>query len=874
MSEPTLKQGETFGPDRTPSLPESGTDRPHSDSTPPSSGPEPRNEDSTPKGGGAGAEAAPALCPTIPGYEILQVLGHGGMGVVYKAREIALNRLVALKIVVAGVHASREQLLRFRAEAHAEARLQHPNIVQIHAVGEHEGFPYLSLEYLDGGSLAQKIARQPQPPGEAARLIQALARAMAFAHGHGIIHRDLKPANILLTSGAAPKIADFGLAKHLEDASGPTRTGSLLGTPTYMAPEQAEGHGSHVGPGVDIWALGVILYEMLVGRPPFQGVTMVDTLEQVKTREPVPPTQLQPKVPADLETICLKCLRKEPEQRYATAEALAEDLRRFLAGEPILARPVGALERCARWCRRNPRLAALSAAVLFLLLTVAVTSTVFALVLDARQRETEIARTRADESARTARDRYQLALDALRVVIDKVQKDLKAVPAATQARRDILEAAMTVLRESVARQDPSGLPERGLASAHMMMGDILWEQDKRAEAVEHYNQCHAILEALYRAAPDSDKAAGNFSASLGKQGDLALDWRNDAAEAKSLYQRALHIQQELLDHPPAERELRPDEVRRITANSHQRLGEIVLRSDPENLAEAEEHFRTARELLEAVVRDEGSTPNYQKLAEVSFKLGTVNEKMNRPEEALRAYDRCMAMRKKLVEANPGNLRCKLDLFDLCGKVGDQALFRGDTPSARRYYREAIVPNEELARTDKQPGVRKLLGLNYYRLATACLRLGESGASVEYFRKCLDVRAQLQKEIPNNVGLQIDLMLAQARCGRHAEAAAFAEKLRQNYPKNTNYLLQAACGYALSAPGVGADKSPAALTVEEQSRRQRYLDRAVEVLRQAKVNGYKDVKNLEVEPDLDPVRDHPGFLALMREYGARAPEPRK
>jgi tetratricopeptide (TPR) repeat protein len=894
MSDRTAKQEDTGDPNRTPPLQESGADVPTGDSQRPS-GTEPCEEDSPSQGGTvafgaeeAVGEAPPVQCLTIPGYEILQVLGHGGMGVVYKAREIALDRLVALKIVVAGVHSSAEQLARFRAEARAEARLQHPNIVPIHSVGEHDGFPFLSLEYMDGGNLAQKIARQPQPPAETAELIQLLGGAMAFAHRHAIIHRDLKPANILLTSGGTPKIADFGLAKYLEDAAGPTRTGSLLGTPTYMSPEQAEGRGPEVGPAADIWALGVILYEMLVGRPPFHGVTMVDTLEQVRTREPVPPTQLQPKVPPDLETICLKCLRKEPAQRYAAAEALTEDLRRFWAGEPILARPVGTMERLWRWCCRNPRMAALSAAVLLLLLTVAVTSTTFAVVLDARRRETELARQeavgnaaeaykqeqRADASARTARDRYQLALDALRVVIDKVQKDLKTIPAASQARKEILESAMTVLRQSVGRQDPSGLPERGLASAHLIMGDILWEQDKRAEAVEHYNQCHTILEALYRATPESNKAAGNFSVSLGKQGDLALDWRNDAPQAKALYERALHIQQELLAHPPAQPELRPEEVRRITANSHQRLGEIILRSDPENLTEAEDHFRKARDLLEEVVKVENTTPNYQKLADVSFKLGTVNEKMNRQEQALRAYDRSMAMRKKLIDDNPGSLRCKLDLFDLCGKVGDQALFRGDTTSALRYYREAVTANEALAKVDKQPIVRNRLGLNYYRQATAYLRLGETKGAEENYRKCLDVRAQLQKEIPNNVGLQIDLMVAQARCGRHAEAAAFAEKLQKSFPKETNYLIQSACGFALSASGVGQGKSESALTTEERTLRQGYLDRAVEVLRQAKINGYKDVKNLEVEPDLDPVRDQPGFQALMREYEAGNAKSRK
>ncbi len=870
--------------------------------------------------------APPVL--TIPGYEILGVLGHGGMGVVYKAREVALDRLVALKVVTAGAHASPEQLDRFRGEARAEARLRHPHIVQVHAVGEHQGFPYLSLEYMDGGNLAQRIARQPQPPREAAQLIYMLARTMAFAHQHGIIHRDLKPANILLqqreTTNQAdrtredtreknasqtrtltgsssyssessnswftcvPKIADFGLAKSLEDESGHTRTGSLMGTPGYMSPEQASGGSKHIGPGADVWALGVILYELLVGRPPFQGVTMMDTLEQVRTREPVPPTQLQPKVPSDLETICLKSLRKEPSQRYTSAEALTEDLRRFLAGEPILARPVGSLERLTRWCRRNPRLAVLSVAVLLLLLTVAAGSTVFAFVLDARQRETERARQdaennatlaheherRADENARIAMNRQQLALNALRVVIDKVQNELKAVPGTAEARRDILESAMRVLRDSLARTDRPGLADLGLASAHNIMGDILLEQGKRDEAVPHFNESHAILEQLYRVNPNSDKAAGNYAVALWRQGDLALDTRNDVAEAIALFRRALRLQEDSLTLPPQGRELTTAEIRRNIARSYHRLGQLTLRADPDNLAEAEEYFQKARDILEEVIPAENTPDNHQRLSQVAFDLAVLSEKRKQPEKAQRAYDVCLAMRKKLVEDNPSSTRSKLDLVDLCGKVGDQALFRGDTESALRYYREAIAPNEQLAKTSGQPGVRKLLGLNYYRLATAYLRRGDAAAAEENYKKCLDVRTRLNNDIPNNTALQIDLMIAQARCGLHAEAAALAEKLRQRSPTNPDVLLQVACGYALSAPGVGRGKSDAALTTAERALRQHYIDRAVEALRQARANGYKDVRNLQMEPDLDPIREDKGFQALMREYSLPRPEPKK
>jgi WD40 repeat protein/tetratricopeptide (TPR) repeat protein len=314
----------------------------------------------------------------VPGYDLLLELGRGGMGVVYRAQHLALKRIVALKMILAGAGADDEDLARFRAEAEAVARLQHPNIVQIYEVGQHDGRPYCALEYVDGGSLAEKVAHTPQPARYAAALVQALARAVHHAHQQGIIHRDLKPANVLLTQQGTPKVTDFGLAKRLDDDSGRTRSGAILGTPSYMAPEQAAGQTKEIGPLADVYALGAILYELLTGRPPFQGATLWETLEQVRHREPVSPRQLNPAVPRDLETVCLKCLQKEPHKRYANAEELADDLRRFLGGEPIRARSVGRLERGWRWCRRNRIVAGLSAALLTVLFVGAVVASVAA----------------------------------------------------------------------------------------------------------------------------------------------------------------------------------------------------------------------------------------------------------------------------------------------------------------------------------------------------------------------------------------------------------------------------------------------------------------------------------------------------------------
>jgi WD40 repeat protein/serine/threonine protein kinase len=389
---------------------------------------------------------AASVWPSVPGYRIVEVLGRGGMGVVYQAVQESLNRLVALKMLAAIDLGRADDVARFRCEAEAIAGLQHPNIVQVYEIGEANGQPFLCLEYVAGGSLAQAMAGTSQPPDIAARCIETLARAIHEAHLRGIVHRDLKPANILLQkvagdprpvsndsdsalpspSGHGPlaashvlKITDFGLAKQLYSDSGHTKTGDVLGTPSYMAPEQAAGKTRDLGPAADIYSLGAVLYELLTGRPPFRGASVLDTLQQVQWCDPVPPRCFQPRLPRDLETICLKCLRKEAKERYETALMLAEDLHRFQAGEPIRARPLGRVQLLARWCRRNPALAVAASLAMAAVLAVAIVSTVFAVVqaeknaaLTRQQHKTEAARAKAQEAeGRAQRVAANLALD-------------------------------------------------------------------------------------------------------------------------------------------------------------------------------------------------------------------------------------------------------------------------------------------------------------------------------------------------------------------------------------------------------------------------------------------------------------------------------
>jgi eukaryotic-like serine/threonine-protein kinase len=382
----------------------------------------------------------PAPPPTVPGFEILDKLGSGGMGVVYRARQLELNRLVALKVIRAGSHAAEGELARFRAEAEAVARLQHPNVVQIFEIGEHDELPYFALELVEGGSLDGRLGGQPQPARPAAQLIATLARAVHAAHVKGVLHRDLKPANVLITAEGTPKVTDFGLAKRLDMESGQTHSGAVVGTPSYMAPEQALG-AKQVGPTCDVYGLGAIFYEMLTGRPPFKGESAWDTLQQVVGAEPVPPCRLQPKAPRDLETICLKCLHKEPQKRYASALELAEDLERYLAGESIRARPVGSGERVVKWAKRRPAVASLAASTL--LVTLVGVSVVFLLwrLAEARAEGEALAKEAAllaKEDALLAAQSEGLAKDAANLARGKADKARDAeADARAQAEREV-----------------------------------------------------------------------------------------------------------------------------------------------------------------------------------------------------------------------------------------------------------------------------------------------------------------------------------------------------------------------------------------------------------------------------------------------------
>jgi len=384
-----------------------------------------------------------AQLPSPPGYEVESILGRGGMGVVYKAKQLKLNRPVALKMLLAGRFAARPEIVRFKREAEAVAALRHPNVVQIYDVGECEGNPYFTMEFMEGGSLAAKLAGVPQPGAQAAALMVPLARAVQVAHESGIVHRDLKPANIFLTADGTPKIGDFGLARQFEGESLLTLSGSRVGTPSYMAPEQAIGKAGAVGPAADVYSLGAILYEMLTGRPPFRGETPSDTERQVISESPVPPSRLNGRVTRDLETICLKCLRKEPNRRYPSALDLYEDLRRFLEGKPIRARPVRSVERAVKWAQRRPATALLVAA----LLVMAAAAVGTGLWVHRQEANRRAAKQQRQEEARTAIVTALGRADDLR----QIERWQEALHVLADATPNLLEAHSPTLEERLAK---------------------------------------------------------------------------------------------------------------------------------------------------------------------------------------------------------------------------------------------------------------------------------------------------------------------------------------------------------------------------------------------------------------------------------------
>jgi serine/threonine-protein kinase len=857
--------------------------------------------------------------PTVAGYQIIGELGRGAMGVVYKARQRGLHRLVALKMILAGGHAGEQQLARFGIEAEAVARLQHPNIVQIYEVGQQDGLPYFSLEFVDGGPLDKKITGKPQPPREAAQMVETLARAMHFAHKQGIIHRDLKPANILVTKDGVPKITDFGLAKRLEEVdSSQTKSGTIMGTPSYMSPEQARGEIRTVGPLSDLYTLGVILYEFLTGRPPFQGASVMDTVTKVTRDEPVAPSRLQPNTPPDLETICLKCLQKESTKRYTDCFELAEDLRRFQAGEPILARPVGQMERLWRWCRRNPKLAAAAATIMVLLLVVSVGSTWAAFTIRAEKELAEkneqkaltnerIAQEneqKAKDSEKIAQDQADLAVTTLGLLINKVQTQLNKQPGVRELRRDLLETAMSGLKKVTGGN--AGQMHRNTGDAYLQMGRIAQEFGNSAEAYEYWQQYYDMTQPALKDNPNNERLKLEMAWACRYLGEISAE-KGDKTKALGYYERALELRKELAAVPVEERLRRNEklpEQDRITP----RLSELQLSEEYQRIAVVHYYAGDSAQAEEPALQ---SLKIREKLAKDIARDQVGLFMTADPAMGPTAFGVAACLPGRLGQLNEMRLYLTLN-YHLLGEVYFKLR---NLELSRLYYQKCEDIREAKLRTDEND-VERLKQLGKPRPPDYRLMADVASFHQMYGAKLLALGAPLP-EVLGHVDRSLDLSrrvleldkavegrqnLARAlysrgvlatRAGDPAIAAKcfgecldirqeLADKDASSFKKQVDLLeILARSGKHERAAAlaeklrVGHEKDADFLVNAARSYAQcssaakndsalerKYQELALAAVQTALAQGYKETVTLETDPDLVPIRDNPDFKKLL------------
>jgi serine/threonine-protein kinase len=643
-------------------------------------------EDDTPFEGAAGLERGSAVVwPKVEGYELLEELGRGGMGVVFKARQVKAGRLVALKMVLSGSHARPEELARFRTDATAAAGLTHPGIVQIFEVGEQDRLPFFSLEYCPGGSLKQKLAGTPLPPREAAGLVAALAEAIEEAHRQGIVHRDLKPANVLLTADGRPKVADFGLAKQLSDP-GLTASGAILGTPSYMAPEQAatqQGRREPVGPAADVYALGAVLYECLTGRPPFSAPTALDTLLLVLNAEPPPPGRLQPGLPRDLETICLKCLRKPPRERYASAGDLAEDLHRFLAGRPIRARRAGLTERLAKLVRRNPVLTALAGLGVVAVLGGAAASLAFGLKAT---REAAAARAERARAERNAVLRLRTVDDVLQLVVGPRLRRAGQL----SLRRQILEQLLPLYEEVLRQEDLDDATREQQALAWNSLAVIRRDFGQDADALTAARQAEAIFRDLAGRPDRPASARAGLATALSHQGAL-LGQRGELTEAILALNEADRLLTELLaegGEAPA--------LRYRLAHVHNNWANCLRRAMQPPAAVA--HYREGIAHFDALAKAQPAELGYRDWhARTLSNLALLYAEMGHKEEARGASRDAVAVARRLAAAFPGEIDSRDCLATCLSNEGELRLGQPDAAAALPVLGEAKELYEGLSR---------------------------------------------------------------------------------------------------------------------------------------------------------------------------------
>lgn len=812
-------------------------------------------------------------------YHIHSELGRGAMGVVFLATHLRLNRQVAIKMILAGGFEGTFEHERFVKEAQAVAALQHPNIVQLHEISEYEGLPYIVIEYVQGMSLQQYVRQQTLEPRLAAKLTVKIARAMELAHGKGILHRDIKPANILLTDNQEPKVSDFGLAKKLGDTdTTSTRTGTILGSPSYMPPEQAEGRISDIVAASDQYSIGATLYEMLTGRPPFVGPNVMETILQVSKRDPVPLRQLQPDVPIDLETICLKTLSKLPAARYQSCEELARDLERFLANEPILARPINTWEKSVRWCKRNPAIAGLSFTAIGLLLAITISSLWFSWTLNSKNGELtllsenllskniELTKSQeaekasanlAKENEKMATERAEIAVKTIQILVKDVQEQLRDQPAQQELRRRILETARDKLT-SLPDLPPSSDDQRELSmlALQQLLYTLEFELGHPERASNFINKAVEIAQSRVKKREGSDASRFNLAVILESIGRNHETADRNLTKAREFRERSSQILEEILSHPKAtsagEGRLPRTQVLLANAESTMQLATMNIRfgKPKEGLALFKKAFEYC-ELAAAEVDTDpllSSQPEAKKAAlrssaqynRVRAQIGMAMFQIRVADDPKAALQELIQLHNSLEVMASGSSALNDLKAGLLGIVVDAELMldvQSET-SVSRVDTCLQLSSELVKRDPARAEYQRLHALNYYRKGVLLERLGRTEESNAAFQESYLIRKALQEGAPDNFKWKVALMLASARLGKSDEARKFILQIEEDSQSDAETLVDAARANALVS-----------LKEQDSLRREEDRKRCEGLLARARAQGYQDEFYLKHEPDL-------------------------
>jgi tetratricopeptide (TPR) repeat protein/tRNA A-37 threonylcarbamoyl transferase component Bud32 len=744
-------------------------------------------------------------------YRLLEEIARGGMGVVYKARHAALHRTVAIKMLLAGRLASQQDAYRFQREAEGAALLDHPNIVPIYEVGEQDGRPYFTMKYVEGGNLTKHVQRLAKDHRAAARLLLGIARAVDHAHQRGLLHRDLKPANILLDGPETPLVTDFGLAKIVQrgewsrqpaDGAAATETGTTLGTPSYMAPEQAF-NAKSVTTAADVYSLGAILYELLTGQPPFRGDSPFATLMAAVEREPVPPRAKNPRVPRDLETICLKCLHKVPAQRYPNAAALADDLQRFLNGEVIAARPAGRLERMSKWVRRHPALTGM-AAVLALVLVVAGT------VLHGEMQNTHQQFLRAEDNYREAQKNLeeasrqaeqakknfaeaemqrQAALDnekQARRILDTyytlVREKLPKYPGTEPLRREILQDGLKYYQKFLADRGDDPLLQREVADAYDNVGWINAVVGSRAEALRAHEKALDLYQKALAADPGDVKLLSRVAMSWHNVGWLRKTTQQPAA-ALDAYEKARQIYEQLLARPGAYAKEIAD-VKNHFAGTLNNIGALHNAAGRWDLARV--HYERAHQLREEI--DRAFPDNVQVksgLAQSYHNRAILAEHLGKRAESLQMFEKERDLREQLVTRQPRNADHQNGLASAWYSIGVAQGRLGNKAESRKAHERALELRKKVADENEHVlGYQMALAASYSVLGKVAQSENRLKEAMTAHTAALDILERVSRTEPDYANLRGDLAKAHfnlafslTKVSRRKEALPSYEKAR-------------------------------------------------------------------------------------------------